>query len=74
MQGRTTFIIAHRIQSLMAADLILVLDKGHIVQRGTHAAADGTAGHLPPDLRVCRRASRWNWSERWRAAPVSAGA
>jgi len=37
MQGRTSFIIAHRIQSLMSADLILVLDKGRIVQRGTHA-------------------------------------
>mgnify|MGYP005848476577 CR=1 FL=1 len=36
MQGRTTFIIAHRIQSVMNADLILVLDKGRIVQRGTH--------------------------------------
>ncbi len=36
MQGRTTFIIAHRIQSLMNADLILVLDHGRIVQRGTH--------------------------------------
>lgn len=44
MQGRTTFIIAHRIQSVMRADLILVLDQGHIVQRGTHATlmnADG---------------------------------
>ena len=36
MQGRTTFIIAHRIQSVMEADLILVLDGGRIVQRGTH--------------------------------------
>jgi ATP-binding cassette subfamily B protein len=36
MQGRTTLIIAHRIQSVMNADLILVLDKGRIVQRGTH--------------------------------------
>jgi ATP-binding cassette subfamily B protein len=36
MQGRTTFIIAHRIQSLMNADLILVMDKGRIVQYGTH--------------------------------------
>jgi len=36
MQGRTTFIIAHRIQSVMNADQILVLDKGRIVQRGTH--------------------------------------
>jgi len=36
MIGRTTFIIAHRIQSVMNADLILVLDKGEIVERGTH--------------------------------------
>jgi ATP-binding cassette subfamily B protein len=36
MQNRTTFIIAHRIQSVMNADLILVLDKGRIVQQGTH--------------------------------------
>lgn len=36
MRGRTTFIIAHRIQSVMSADLILVLDRGEIVQRGTH--------------------------------------
>ncbi|MEW6717237.1 MAG: ABC transporter ATP-binding protein [Chloroflexota bacterium] len=36
MQNRTTFIIAHRIQSVMHANLILVLDKGEIVQMGTH--------------------------------------
>ena len=36
MKGRTTFIIAHRIQSVMIADLILVLDKGQIVQKGSH--------------------------------------
>jgi ATP-binding cassette subfamily B protein len=33
---RTTFIIAHRIQSVMNADLILVMDKGRIIQKGTH--------------------------------------
>jgi ATP-binding cassette subfamily B protein len=36
MEDRTTFIIAHRIQSLMSAELILVLDKGEVVQMGTH--------------------------------------
>jgi ATP-binding cassette subfamily B protein len=34
--GRTTFIIAHRVRTLMSSDLILVLDEGRIVQRGTH--------------------------------------
>jgi ATP-binding cassette subfamily B protein len=37
MQNRTTFIIAHRIQSVMDADLILVFDKGKIVQKGKHS-------------------------------------
>lgn len=36
MTNRTTFIIAHRIQTVMIADMILVMDKGRIVQRGTH--------------------------------------
>lgn len=36
MQDRTTFLIAHRIQTVMTADLILVLENGRIVQRGTH--------------------------------------
>lgn len=34
--GRTTFIIAHRVQTVMRADTILVLEKGRIVQTGTH--------------------------------------
>jgi ATP-binding cassette subfamily B protein len=36
MKNRTTFIIAHRIQSVMIADKIVVLDKGRIIQMGTH--------------------------------------
>jgi len=36
MENRTTFIIAHRIQSVMNADLILVIDKGEVVQAGRH--------------------------------------
>lgn len=36
MSNRTTFIIAHRIQSVLDADLIIVLDKGRITQLGNH--------------------------------------
>lgn len=36
MKERTTFIIAHRIQSITSADLVLVMDNGKITQRGTH--------------------------------------
>ena len=35
--GRTTFIVAHRVSTLRRADLILVMENGRIVQRGTHA-------------------------------------
>ncbi len=44
MKNRTTFIIAHRIQSIMNADLILVFDKGGIIQRGTHKQLIGIPG------------------------------
>ena len=36
MEGRTTFVIAHRLSTVRRADLILVLDKGQIAERGTH--------------------------------------
>ncbi len=38
MQGRTTFIIAHRLSTVREADLILVLKNGEIVEQGNHAA------------------------------------
>jgi len=44
MKNRTTFIIAHRIQSLMDADLILVLENGKVVQQGTHQQLIGQSG------------------------------
>ncbi len=37
MKGRTTFVIAHRLSTIRRADQILVVEKGEIVERGTHA-------------------------------------
>ena len=44
MKGRTTFVIAHRLSTIRRADQILVLEKGRIVERGTHAELHAKGG------------------------------
>ncbi len=49
MEGRTSFVIAHRLSTIKDADLILVMDKGAVVEQGTHMAlleADGFYAEL----------------------------
>jgi ATP-binding cassette subfamily B protein len=44
MEGRTTLVIAHRLATVLGADRILVLDKGEIVEEGSHAQLIGSGG------------------------------
>ena len=37
LAGRTTFVIAHRLSTVRRADLILLMEEGRIIERGTHA-------------------------------------
>ena len=44
MEGRTTLVIAHRLATVMRADRILVLDRGRLVEEGTHQSLIGKGG------------------------------
>ena len=44
MKGRTTFVIAHRLSTVENADRILVLEKGQIIETGTHTALLAAGG------------------------------
>ena len=49
MEGRTSFVVAHRLSTIREADVILVMNQGHVVEQGTHQellAKDGFYANL----------------------------
>ncbi len=45
LRERTSFVVAHRLSTIRSADLVLVLDQGRIIERGTHPALLAAGGH-----------------------------
>ena len=45
LEGRTSFVVAHRLSTIRHADMVLVLDQGRIIERGTHNELIALGGH-----------------------------
>ena len=45
LKERTSFVVAHRLSTIRGADLVLVLDQGRVIERGTHPELLARGGH-----------------------------
>jgi ATP-binding cassette subfamily B protein len=71
LRGRTSIIVSHRLAAVRAADLILVIDNGRIVERGTHAQLQAAGGRY---WQLLRRQQIEEEIEKAEPAPTSAPA
>ena len=68
LAGRTTFVIAHRLSTVRRADLILLMEDGHVIERGTHDQLMEKRGVY---YGMVRRQMAGETSELWESAPAS---
>jgi ABC-type multidrug transport system fused ATPase/permease subunit len=71
LAGRTTFVIAHRLSTVRRADLILLMEEGRIIERGTHAELMQARGSYHAMVLRQMESARHNEEDLWE--PASAG-
>ena len=63
LAGRTTFVIAHRLSTVRRADLILLMDDGRVIERGTHEQLMAAARHLLRNGSPANGIGRQKWRQ-----------